>query len=530
MGKKKPFQCFGCKYRDECEGCSPKRMSQVREIDSAMCDYCIFINGDHDGLRIVWENLCREKATPAPKHWKKIKKSVLEQLSNTEIWEKLIEESRQRAYKNGEYLDNREAERKVKANISKQLNKSCDDNFGFGEGNPYFNLFQYEDNKIISFLIIFYKMLHQHEVSLKRELSEVITNREYRDQLKKEKYGKKYDSIADYIMLSYGIDFYCTVDIERVNNTISKVKEGKVLLGLKEYLDLFEKDGRNILYDSNNNTNTYYASDLAQKTSDIFRKLLLAVYWKPHNIFMHLKICEVLKTYQLVSPNTFKVMPKNSNIVMDYCTGIKMWSIAKESKILIKCIDNLKRSTEETYKWDIKEEYTQPCSTQTDISIIMKWILEDEGKIRKDRFVEKYNIARSVAKILIDNHCVISPDKLLVTKAVYQEIYVYKTEINGHKRLKTITKLLEEGAISLNDKIYELEVMIRVVNRSLFRIKKRKESYFQMLDCERNYLLYILASCKNVGFDQDYAVKWLIKHKELVETLYNEIEISERCQ
>ena len=143
MGKKKPFQCFGCKYRDECEGCSPKRMSQVREIDSAMCDYCIFINGDHDGLRIVWENLCREKATPAPKHWKKIKKSVLEQLSNTEIWEKLIEESRQRAYKNGEYLDNREAERKVKANISKQLNKSCDDNFGFGEGNPYFNLFQY---------------------------------------------------------------------------------------------------------------------------------------------------------------------------------------------------------------------------------------------------------------------------------------------------------------------------------------------------------------------------------------------------
>ena len=232
----------------------------------------------------------------------------------------------------------------------------------------------------------------------------------------------------------------------------------------------------------------------------------------------------------LVSPNTFKVMPKNSNIVMDYCTGIKMWSIAKESEMLIKCIDNLKRSTEETYNWDVKEEYSQPCSTQTDIAVIMKWILEDEGKIRKDRFVEKYDIARRVAKILIDNRCVISTDKLLVTKAVYREIYVYKTEINGHKRLKTIAKMLEEGVISLNDKIYELEVMIRAVNRSLFRIKKRKESYFQMLDCERNYLLYILASCKNVGFDQDYAVKWLIKHKELVETIYNEIEISERCQ
>lgn len=530
MGKKKPFQCFGCEDRDECEGCSPNRMSQVREIDSALCDYCILINGDHDGLRITWENLCREKATPAPKHWKIIKKSVFEQLSSTETWEKLVEKATQRADKNGEYLDNRAAERKVKANISKQLTKIRDDNFGFGEGNPYFNLFQYEDNEIVSFLIIFYKMVHQHEVSLKKGASKVITNREYRDQLKKEKYGKNYDSITDYIMLSYGIKFYCAVDKEKINNIISAVKKGNVLLGLKEYMNIFEKDYRNALSDFDGNANTYYASDVAQKTSDIFRKLLLSIYWNPQKKFYHTKICKVLKAYQLVSPNTFKVMPKNSNIVMDYCTGIKMWSIAKESEMLIKCIDNLKRSTEETYNWDVKEEYSQPCSTQTDIAVIMKWILEDEGKIRKDRFVEKYDIARRVAKILIDNRCVISTDKLLVTKAVYREIYVYKTEINGHKRLKTIAKMLEEGVISLNDKIYELEVMIRAVNRSLFRIKKRKESYFQMLDCERNYLLYILASCKNVGFDQDYAVKWLIKHKELVETIYNEIETSERCQ
>lgn len=505
-------------------------MSQVREIDSALCDYCILINGDHDGLRITWENLCREKATPDPKHWKIIKKSVLEQLSSTETWEKLVEETRQRAHKNGEYLDNREAERKVKANISKQLTKIRDDNFGFGEGNPYFNLFQYEDNEIVSFLIIFYKMVHQHEVSLKKGASKVITNREYRDQLKKEKYGKNYDSIADYIMSSYGIDFYCAVDKEKVNNTISEVKKGNVLLGLKEYMAIFEKDYRNALSDFEGNANTYYASDVVRKTSDIFRKLLLSIYWKPPKNFYHSKICEALRKYQSVSPNTFKIIPRNSNIVMDYCTGIKMWSIAKESEMLIKCIDNLKRSTEKTYKWEIKEEYTQPCSTQTDISVIMKWILEDEGKIRKDRFVEKYDIARSVAKILIDNRCVISTDKLLVTKAVYQEIYVYKAEINGYKRLKTIAKMLEEGAISLNDKIYELEVMIRVVNRSLFRIRKRKESYFQMLDCERNYLLYILASCKNVGFDQDYAVKWLISHKELVERIYNVIEITERCQ
>ena len=104
----------------------------------------------------------------------------MKQLSSTKTWKKLIEEARQRAYKSGEYLDNGEAERKVKANISKQLNKIRDDNFGFGEGNPYFNLFQYEDNEIVSFLIIFYKMVHQHEVSLKKGASEVITNREYR--------------------------------------------------------------------------------------------------------------------------------------------------------------------------------------------------------------------------------------------------------------------------------------------------------------------------------------------------------------
>lgn len=505
-------------------------MSQVREIDSALCDYCILINGNHDGLRIAWEDLCRGKATPDPKHWKIIKKSVLKQLSSTKTWKKLIEEARQRAYKNGEYLDNGEAERKVKANISKQLNKIRDDNFGFGEGNPYFNLFQYEDNEIVSFLIIFYKMVHQHEVSLKKGASEAITNREYRNQLKKEKYGKNYDSIADYIMSSYGIDFYCAVDKEKVNNTISEVKKGNVLLGLKKYMAIFEKDYRNSLSDFDENANTYYASDVARKTSDIFRKLLLSIYWKPQKNFYHSKICEVLRMYQLISPNTFKIIPRNSNIVMDYCTGIKMWSIAKESEMLIKCIDNLKRETEESYQWDIKEEYTQLCDSKTDISAIMKWILEDEGKIRKDRFMEKYNVARSVAEILIDNNCVISTDKLLVTKAVYQEVYVNKMKIAGCKTLNTIAKMLKEGTISLNEKIYELEALIRVVNRSLFRMEGRRESYFQMLDCERAYLSYILASCKNVGYDQDYAVKWLNEHRDLVKKIYSEIENSERCQ
>lgn len=531
MGKKKPFQCFGCRDINECEGCSPARMQEMRKTNSLQCNLCFFLYADHDGLRKTWEDSCREKAKPDPERWRKIKKLVVEQLRYTEIWKKLINEAIQRAYEKGESLDTNEAEKKVKENISKQLSKSCEDNFGFGKGNPYFNLFQYENNEIVSFLIIFYEMVHQHEVSFeKRESNKSITNREYRNQLKKEKYGKNYGSIADYIMLSYGIEFACAVDIKKVNNIISKVKKGDVLLGLKEYMILFEKDYRNALSDFDGNANTYYTSDVAYKTSDIFRRLLLSIFWTPQKSFYHAKICDVLKRYQIVSPDSFKIINRNSNIIMDYCTAIKMWSIARESEMLINCIDDLKRETEASYQWDIEEEYTQLCDSKTDISAIMKWILEGEGKIRKDRFMEKYNVARSVAEVLIDNNCVISTDKLVVTKAVYQEVYIYKMKIAGYKTLNTIAKMMEEGIISLNDKVYELEALIRVVNRSLFRMQGRRESYFQMLDCERAYLSYILASCKNIGYDQDYAVKWLNEHRDLVEKIYSEIENSERCQ
>ena len=531
MGKTKPFQCFGCEYIDECEGCSPNRLEQVREIDYTMCYYCLLIKADHEGLRKAWEDSCREKAEPDPERWRKIKKSVVGQLGNTEIGKKLIEETIKRAYEKGESLDSNEAEKKVEENISKQLNKSCEDNFGFGKENPYFNLFQYENNEIVPFLVTFYKMVHQHEVSFeKKGSSKAITNREYRNELKKEKYGKNYGSIANYIMLSNGIDFCCSVDIKKVNKIISEVKKGNVLLGLKEYLAVCEKDFRNALSDFEGDANTYYISDVAQKASDIFRKLLLNIYWNPQTSFYHSKICEVLERYELVGPDSLKIISRNSNIVMDYCTGIKMWSLAKESEMLINCIDHLKKNTEEEYKWDIRPEYTQLCDAKADISVIKNWILEDEGKIRKDRFMEKYNVAKSVAKILIGNSCVVSADELLVTKAVYREIYVYKTQIEGYKTLSTIAKRMKEGTISLNDKIYELEVLIRAVNRSLFRMKGRRESYFQMLDCERHYLLYVLASCKNVGFDQDYSVKWLVLHKDLAESIYHEIEISERCQ
>src|SRR5699024_10853715 len=120
------------------------------------------------------------------------------------------------------------------------------------------------------------------------------------------------------------------------------------------------------------------------------------------------------------------------DIIMNYCTGTKMWSISNESKTLIELIDYLKKETEENFKWSIKEN-AENFDLNTDNNI-KKWILE-ESKERDSRFRLKFRAANTIAKLLISNHFVISRDELFVTKAVYREVYIYKLRFKNEKHL-----------------------------------------------------------------------------------------------
>lgn len=437
-------------------------------------------------------------------------------ICDTKIWNTRKEEATDRANKKDEGLTEQELLKRIQESLNKELDHMVTRNFGFDDDASYFNLFYYNDEEIAFFLVKFYKLLRDRNITLYSNNSS--SNREYMSQLGTNKYGKNYESIADYFMESYGKKARCEIPKNEVTQIVDYIWKGDKINFLKKYSELIAQKYNEALFYLRDERNTYYTCDVIWKLSNILQIIITNFFADKDETQYYDIFCNSLRSYHIDNSNDFLVPDLEPDIIMNYCTGTKMWSISNESATLVKLIDYLKKETEENFKWNIKEN-TETHDLDNDKNI-KKWILEESAE-RNSRFKRKFKNANTIAKILIANHFVISRDEIFVTKAVYREVYIYKLHLKNENHLKTTVQQILDNEVTLdNDRQINIELLIRVVNRSLCRQLGKKEKYYKMLNLEKEYLTSIITFCENTVHYQDYAKKWLQYHIWLIDDLY----------